>query len=279
MSHRDFISHKVSYSFCRRCEHLNGKNLLNSHFNKKIYTSNNGKNYSSNYTKLFLERLKKIYIPKVKFMKDTIKEKISVLDVGCGAGHFVKACEINKIEAIGIDPNKDLVIKGNKNLKKNKVYCLNFKDIINAITSTKSKVVSCIFVLEHLENPNIIFEAFKKSKAKYFYMAVPLASFSIFIENAFSNVYPRQLGGTHTNLYSKKSIYFICEKFKFKILGEWWFGSDFSDLYRSIILSSKSTSKFYEKKLNDYFQKHIDKLQNILDQSNMSSEVHLILKK
>ena len=118
MSHRDFISHKVSYSFCRRCEHLNGKNLLNSHFNKKIYTSNNGKNYSSNYTKLFLERLKKIYIPKVKFMKDTIKEKISVLDVGCGAGHFVKACEINKIEAIGIDPNKDLVIKGQKFKKK-----------------------------------------------------------------------------------------------------------------------------------------------------------------
>lgn len=279
LNQKDFISHKVSYSFCRKCSHLNGKNILNSNFNKKIYTSNSGKNYSGMYTKLFLERLKKIYIPKIKFMSDTIKEKISVLDVGCGAGHFVKACEINNIEAIGLDPNQDLVSKGNKNLKKNKINCLNFSEIIDAIINTNSKLISCIFVLEHLENPNKIFEAFKKSKAKYFYMAVPLVSFSIFIENAFLNVYPRQLGGTHTNLYSKKSINYICNKFKFKIMSEWWFGSDFNDLYRSILLSSNYQSKFYEKKFNDYFLDHINKLQNILDKSNMSSEVHLILKK
>ncbi len=279
LNHTDFVSHKVYYSFCRKCEHLNGKNILNSSFNKKVYTSSNGKNYSSMYTKLFLERLKKIYIPKVKFMKDSIKEKISVLDVGCGAGHFVKACEINNIEAIGIDPNQDLIFKGNKNLKKNKIYCLNFTEIIDSIINTKSKVVSCIFVLEHLEDPNLIFDAFKKSNAKYFYMSVPLVSLSIFIENVFSNIYPRQLGGTHTNLYSKKSINFICKKFKFKILSEWWFGSDFSDLYRSIILSSRYSSKFYEKKFNEYFLSHINNLQTILDKSNRSSEVHLILKK
>ena len=279
LKYQDFISHQVTYCFCRNCGHLNGKNILSKRFNSEIYTSNNGKNYSNQYTKLYFERLKKIYIPKVKFMKDTIKEKINVLDIGCGAGHFVKACELQNIKAIGVDPNKDLIVKGNKNLTKNKIYFLNFNEIINEIINTKTKIVSSIFVLEHLEDPNKIFAAFKKSKAKYFYMAVPLVSFSTFVENAFPNIYPRNLGGSHTNLYSKQSINFICKKFRFKIIGEWWFGSDFSDLYRSIILSAKYKSKFYEKKFNHYFLDHLDKFQNILDRSNISSEVHLILKK
>ena len=110
----DFISHKVSYVICKKCSHLNGKHVMHKKFNEKIYSSNKGKNYSYLYTKLFLKRLQKIYNPKLKFIKNSIREKIKVLDFGCGAGHFVKACENNGIIATGIDPNKELIKTGNK---------------------------------------------------------------------------------------------------------------------------------------------------------------------
>ena len=275
----DFTSYKVHYSFCRRCEHLNGKNFISKNFNKKIYTSNSGKEYSKIYSKLYSDRLNKIYTPKVKFMKNSIKEKLKVLDIGCGAGHFVKSCELNHISADGIDPNQTLVSFGNKNLKKNKLYFLDFDKIIDKIYKTDANLISCIFVLEHLEDPNEIFRAFKKSRAKYFYLAVPLVSFSTFIENAFPKVYPRQLGGAHTNLYSEKSLKYISKKYNLKSVSEWWFGSDFLDLYRSLSLSFNYKSKIFEKKFHKYFLKHINQFQKILDQSSSSSEVHMILKK
>lgn len=275
----DFTSHNVDYSFCRKCEHLNGKNFISKNFNKKIYTKNSGKEYSKIYSKLYSNRLNKIYNPKVKFMKNSIKEKLKVLDIGCGAGHFIKSCELNQIKAEGVDPNQTLISIGKKNLNKNKLYCLDFEKIIDKIYNTEANLISCIFVLEHLENPNEIFKAFKKSKAKYFYFAVPLVSFSTFIENAFSKVYPRQLGGAHTNLYSKKSLNYISKKYKLKTVSEWWFGSDFLDLYRSLSLSFNYESKIFEKKFQEYFLKHINKFQAVLDQSSSSSEVHMILKK
>ena len=59
----------------------------------------------------------------------------------------------------------------------------------------------------------------------------------------------RQLITSHTHLYTQKSILHMIKKFKFKILGEWWFGSDISDLYRSIIINSN----FYNKKILKIF--------------------------
>lgn len=275
----DFISHKVSYVICKKCSHLNGKHVMHKKFNEKIYSSNKGKNYSYLYTKLFLKRLQKIYNPKLKFIKNSIREKIKVLDFGCGAGHFVKACENNGIIATGIDPNKELIKTGNKYLKKNKIKSLNIKKSIEEIKSTNSNLISLIFVLEHLENPNEIFAAFKKSQAKYLFVAVPLFSFSVFIENVFPKVYPRQLGGAHTNLYTNESLNFIAKKYRLKIISEWWFGSDFSDLYRSMLTSSNYKTNIYKKKLDKFLLKNINKFQKILDESKLSSEVHLIFKK
>ena len=47
----------------------------------------------------------------------------------------------------------------------------------------------------------------------------------------------------------------MIKKYNFKILGEWWFGTDISDLYRSLILNSN----FYNKKY-----KYFDRLFEII---------------
>ena len=276
---KDFVNHKVAYSLCRNCGHLNGLKILNKNFNNKIYLNNNGKNYSKLYNKFYLSRVKKIYEPKVIFLKSVIKNKFQVLDFGCGGGHAVKSCENLGVKAIGLDPNKELIKFGNKYLRKNQILSLSFDDCLNYIESSNADVLSLFFVLEHLEKPLQIFEKFKRSKIKYLYFSVPLFNLSVLIENIFKNVYPRQLGGYHTNLFSYDSINFISKKFNLKIIGEWWFGSDISDLKRSLFLSSDLKTDFIKEKFNLLFSRNINELQNILDRSKNSSEVHIIMQK
>jgi hypothetical protein len=68
--------------------------------------------------------------------------------------------------------------------------------------------------------------------------------------------------------------------FSFKIIREWWFGTDVPDLYRTILINSKFTKKEnYEKHLDNYLSKYIDEMQLVLDRNKKSSEIHMIIKK
>lgn len=275
----DFVSHGVAYSFCRKCNHLNGKNQISKKFNKFAYVKSGSKKLTNQYSNNFNRRVEKIYLPKVIFLKKVVKEKISVLDVGCGAGQLIKSCEKMKIKAIGVDPNKNLIEFGKKFIKKNRLINLDFENCLKEISNTSCKVVSLIFVLEHLENPNQVFLNFRKSKAKYLYISVPLFSLGVMFELGFQKNYSRNLGGSHTNLYTKESLRYLCKKYKLQIVGEWWFGSDYIDLYTKLINSSEKNSKFYKSKVNNFFKENIDLFQNTLDKTEFCSDIHIILKK
>jgi len=191
----------------------------------------------------------------------------------------LRACEIKKILAEGYEPKKQLVKLGKKKLKKNQIYNLDMESIYNKVVKSNANTLSLIGVLEHLEKPNEIITLFKKSKLKYLYISVPLLSLSSFIENSFKNIFPRQLSAGHTHLYTKESLYYLAKKNKLKIIGEWWFGTDFPDLYRSLINSSNSDLKKYNPLLQKYLFSVINELQHVLDKNKICSEVHMILKK
>ena len=115
---KSFIKNfNIPYKLCSSCGHLNGAYEDTRVFAKKLYFSGDGKKYSKNYLNDFDARVKNIYIPKVDFLKKVIKEKINVLDLGCGAGHFVKALEQKGISATGYDTSVACKV-GNKKLKK-----------------------------------------------------------------------------------------------------------------------------------------------------------------
>jgi hypothetical protein len=136
-----------------------------------------------------------------------------------------------------------------------------------------------IGVLEHLTEPNKIMDLFKKSKIKYLYISVPLFSLSTFIENAFPNVFPRQLSADHTHLYTEKSLNYLAKKYNLKIIGEYWFGTDVPDLMRSLINTGNVLNKkIYLKELNKKFSKFVDELQSVLDKNKICSEVHMVFE-
>ena len=270
----------IPYKLCSSCGHLNGAYEDTRVFAKKLYTSDDGKNYSKNYLNDFDTRVKNIYIPKVDFLKKVIKKKINLLDLGCGAGHFVKALEQKGISATGYDTSVVLCKLGNKKLKKNKIYPIKFERIYEIVENhSKFNTLSLIGVLEHLTEPHKLLNSFKKSKIKYLYIAVPLFSLSSFLENSFPNVYPRQLSGGHTHLYTEKSLNYLAKKYKLKIIGEYWFGTDFPDLMRSLINSGNIINKkIYTKELNEKFSKFIDDLQSVLDNNKVCSQVHMVFE-
>jgi len=279
---KPFISNfGVKYSICNRCGHLNGQNKNTENFINWVYSDAAGAHYDSQYSKFYSRRVNNIYLPKAKFLRKVIKEKINLVDVGCGAGHFVNALEKQKINAKGYEVSDFLVKLGNSKLKKNTLKKVGINDLFKIIEKeNKANVISLIGVLEHFANPHDFFKAFLKSDIKYLYIGAPLFSLTTFLENVFNNVYPRHLSGDHTHLYTKKSLEYLSKKYKLKIIGEWWYGSDIPDLFRSIFISSKHLDKkIYTNSLNKNLYSVIDDLQNVLDKNKISSEVQMIFKK
>ena len=281
ISKKLFFQFKVNYTICKRCGHLNGLHEDTKDFVNWLYFENKGDNFKKNYLSDFNKRVSNIYIPKVSFLKKVIKSKIKLLDIGSGGGHFLRALEIKNIRATGYEPNKSLVDLGNKKLKKNKLINFNLEQTYKKVLNDKnSNVLSMIGVLEHLDKPNNMLKFFNKSKIKYLYICVPLFSLSVLLENSFKNIFPRQLSAGHTHLYTKSSLDFLAKKNKLKIIGEWWFGADFPDLYRSLLNSSNNyNSKMYKSLMDKNLFSVINELQNILDKNKICSEVHMILKK
>ena len=275
----DFVSHKIKYKLCQKCNHLNGMHVESPKFLEWLYNSKKGKNYSRNYLKDYNSRVKNIYIPKINFLKKVIRKKnLSILDFGSGAGHFLKACELKQTKANGYEPNKILCELGNRKLKKNKLVNVTMDFVYKQILSSNVDCITLIGVLEHLQDPHKIFEIFKRSKVKYMMVSVPLFSLTSIIEHISPKVFPRLLSGAHTHLFTKESLQFLSKKYKFKIIGEWWFGLDFADLLRKIIVTSNNNKRF-NSITKKYFFDHLDDFQSILDKNKISNEVHLVLKK
>jgi hypothetical protein len=124
-------------------------------------------------------------------------------------GYFLKALEKRKIQAVGLETNKESVKRGSKFLKKNKIFHFQFGD--NSIFkkySNEYNTLALIGVLEHIDSKDLLRE-FKLSKLKYLYISVPALSLSVFLENVFTKVFPRVLSNGHTHLFTEKSLKFL----------------------------------------------------------------------
>jgi len=286
LKQRDLTSHGVDYKFCPNCFHLNGNFEETEEFIKNLYLLD-GTEYSSNYIdENFPKRAKDIYAPKLNFLLESIELKNKqLLDVGCGSGYFVYSSIVAGYEAKGIDVNTTLIEFGNNQIfnetRQKPLIHVKEEDFYYYISNTKADVISAIGVIEHLRELDLFFEAFKESKASYLLYSVPMFSFSAIIESIQEDVFPRQLGGAHTHLFTESSI-----KQMHKILGvnstaEWRFGTDIMDLYRSVrtLLTNREASETITDMFYEGFFKELDKLQAVLDKNHFCSEIHCVVSK
>jgi 2-polyprenyl-3-methyl-5-hydroxy-6-metoxy-1,4-benzoquinol methylase len=206
------------------------------------------------------------------------------LDIGCGAGYFVSALNKLKVKKIyGYDPSISMTKYGNKinNFKKLNYLSINQTLEIIKNTSFSECCVTMIGTLEHIYNSHKILSEIKKNKnIKYFYISVPCYSPSTFIELIFNTNFQRLMAPQHTHVFTDKSIRYMAKKYKFKIISEWWFGTDILDLFRNFII------EIYKKKIlndeyflfNKMFSEILDNMQLEIDKKKLSSEAHIIFK-
>lgn len=290
----DFVSHSVSYSICLKCSHLNGMNDDTREFANILYAADNGSNYSANYLHDYSERLDSIYTPKVEFLLDRLgSANISIADYGCGAGHFVNAAHRKNLVARGYDISSDLLDLATQYFHNSCdsdsshttppfYQVTDEEELIAAISDNTSDVTSLIGVLEHLRHPNHALNAFTQSSSKYLYLSLPLFSLTVFFEIAFPSIFPRHLSGGHTHLFTQESIAHLLNLHNLKVNSTWTFGADILDLKRSLqvsLLKQQASDRSISILNNILNPKTIDKLQLVLDKSNSSSEIHLLLER
>lgn len=283
----DFRSHGVDYVFCSQCSHLNGRFEDSQKFIESLYIFDGGSDYSNNYIdKDFYKRVTEVYIPKIDFLVSSIPpKKYEILDVGCGSGYFVCAALLRNLDATGLDVNKTMVDFGNHqiahHLKDKPLSFESEQGFYKTIIESNAEIISAIGVIEHLRQPHKFFEAFKRSKAKYLYYSVPMFSFSVVLENVFEGVFPRQLSGGHTHLFTEQSIEKMHEIIGVRSVAEWRFGTDIMDLYRHTLtnLQTNCSSQKMINYLNAGFGEKIDEIQSIFDKNHFCSEIHCVASK
>ncbi len=287
----DLEQHGVKYIFCDSCNHLNGMNHDTLDFVNAIYIQEGGAEYSKNYVQAdFLTRASEIYRPKLEFLMsalkhDGIQAPREILDVGSGSGHFVFESIRSGIPTRGIDVNSEMVRHGNTHIHASlgtmPLELVNEDSFFSRISQTEADVISAIGVIEHLRNPGEFFSAFIQSRATYVFYSVPMFSLSVLLENVFNDVFPRQLGGGHTHLFTEKSISHLNELFQANPISEWRFGTDIMDMIRSLEVTLKrngSSDKTIEIARKNLLQS-ADSLQSSLDKNHFCSEIHVVAKK
>jgi len=284
----DFLSHQVRYIFCDNCGHLNGAHEDTKLFVDNLYIQDDGADYAKSYVDTnFANRAELIYVPKLNFLSAHLPAdtQLKLLDVGCGAGYFVYAALLKGFDARGLDVNQTMIDFGNQQIshlqKQSPLIHATESDFFELISNSDATVISAIGVIEHLRDPNAFIEAFHRSGAQYLFYSVPMFSFSVMVEQIFSTVYPRQLSGDHTHLFTEQSINWLHQNRKLNVLAEWRFGTDMMDLYRSMLvdITQKGASPKLASFLNEGLGKNIDELQSVLDRNHFCSEIHCLVAK
>ena len=201
----------MGYIFCNDCNHLNGIYEDTKAYVEDLYMSDAGvKKCASNYIdEQFEKRAVDVYLPKVDFLINTLPPKLNdILDVGCGSGYFVYAALLRNLNVVGLDVSKTMVDFGNSQIDRligtSPLRSDEEDGFFKAIKNSDADVVSAIGVIEHLREPHRFFDAFRQSEATYLYYSVPMLSLSVALENVSDDIFPRQLSGGHTHLFTEK---------------------------------------------------------------------------
>ena len=226
-----FISHSIKYILCKYCTHLNGNFEDSEKFANEIYLSKK-MSYSANYNEenlnKYLKRVEKIYVPKAKFLKKNFTnfKKIKILDIGSGSGYFISALSNQGFKNIqGLEISEEQVRYGNKMLSKQnkKKFLLNmdFSKITSLVNTTNFNCISMIGVLEHITKMRYFLKNVKLNKnIKFIYLSVPLFSFTTVFESIFDKVNNRHLAGSHTHLFTEKSLKRLLKEYGFEAHSE-----------------------------------------------------------
>lgn len=288
-----FIKQGVEYILCDVDGHLNGAFEDSDEYARAVYVEEGGRQYAEVYREVdqdsYQRRVDTIYVPKVEFLISSLEHcgedplRVSYGDLGAGSGFLIAAFERNGIESVrGYEVSDVQAEVANEMLGREAVSVCGLDDVIELVRSMDVNVLTMIGTLEHLQRPRDILRSIRTNEAiRYLYLQLPLFSVSVLLEAAAQDVWPRQLSGGHTHLYTESSIEHFCREFGFERVAEWWFGTDVMDLFRQVFvrLETSTETSSLTTIWESSFRPTIDALQLEFDKRRLSSQIHLLLEK
>ena len=287
-----FVKQDIRYILCGRCGHLNGAHEDTDAFCAAIYVEEGGADYARTYSaedrEGYWKRVQDIYRPKAEFLRDALievdktPETLHYADFGAGSGYLVAAMrDLGWANAQGFEVSVVQTQLAEAMIGTGAVKAHALNEAVAIAATVEADVVSMIGVLEHVQEPRRIVEALRENpRVRYFYISVPLFSPSTMIECAFPNVFQRQLSAGHTHLFTESSIDWLCDEFRMSRLSEWWFGTDWVDLFRSVSveLERNADTAALASYWRDMLIPTIDDAQLAMDTRKFSSEVHMLMR-
>ncbi len=281
-----FTSHNIGYILCPVCGHVSSEYEDTDAFANKVYIEDDYlKNYSESDREAYRKRLETIYIPKAKYLKECLQKEsvaeVKLLDIGAGSGYFVQAAKEQEMQAEGIEISEAQVNFANAMAESQILKAVDSAHISDYIRHTDANVLSAIGVFEHIITLEDTLQAISSnSNIRYVYLSVPMFSYSCAFEAAHQSCYNRHTGGTHTHLFSQKSLQYMADHMGFDVAYQWKFGSDAMDLYRMLCVSLEQNGN---SEFKDYFAEKfaplLDEIQLLFDKSDFASEVHMVMKR
>ena len=295
---RSFKIRGVLYSVCGNCEHINGMHDITDEFLTFAYTTelstsneeNDLRPYSVEFTQSkmstnFERVVNDIYVPKAEFLLESLNKDtnvdcsgLTVLDFGCGSGHFVEALNrtgFSKVE--GIDSLQSAVTQAQKHGLSAQISHTPIDATENSLRRSGIDIVSMMCVLPHLTEPGKTIELMRKSGIRWTFQKFPMWSFALLLEAAMPNLRSRVIGADHTNAFTWKSVSWLEQNYGLRRVATWSFGSDSLDFSRKIRANMRenSTNAFINWATKS-FTNLIEPLQSAIDLSELSSELHVL---
>lgn len=264
--------HAGKYLQCHSCTHVfTGNGLtgaeLEQHYKNSIQ-------YATTYTspETAQIRVNQVATPKAKWLLNAYGNNIidsmskpSILDVGAGGGHFVKACLDLGYFAQGIELSLASIDFAQKVLG----VKLHNQDFLKATTDELSNpdIISFWGVIEHVADPNSLLDHARKIlQAKDHGMIVAsvpnFRSGSTIVQMMYPDTALRHLDPVnHGNIFTQESLLTAFNQANIAPTHSWYFGMDAYELWTQLITCGRiEDPNFNEKKFMETFTNTADSL-------------------
>lgn len=221
-------------------------------------------------------RMREVALPKARWMLEEYEALYgrpprSVLDIGAGGGHFVRACRELGLEAQGLEPNH-----------RSRAFCrqaFGFDLLEGDILEEwhrfpEVEVVTFWGVVEHVRDPMALLRTARRileGEQGLLVFAVPRwDSFSAAVQTTWSSTVARHLDPLgHINVFTAVSAATACEGAGFAPTAAWYFGMDAFELATQLSHATGNPA------LTRDLAGRLPTLQACLDSARLSDEIAL----
>lgn len=137
----------------------------------------------------------------------------SLLDYGCGTGHFLQHALNNKIQVLGIEPTKETTIP-----KNSAIYNHTFTDLNSLPAKQSFDIITAWHVMEHVHNLRDTFKALVKKLNDGGHLILALPNPSSHDAIKFQEYWAGYDVPRHLYHFNQTSIKTIAKKFKLKLV-------------------------------------------------------------